>query len=102
MSGVDSKRFNNAGSVWLGAACAIIGLFGLLLEKSFLVGKRGFAFTEGSEAQIIGCFWLLLSAAFLAALVPNLAVRKRIYAVIVILMVGGLLGIFGYIIYFMR
>jgi len=102
MSSVDSERSNNTAAAWLAAGCAVIGLVGLLWEKSFVVGKRGFDFAEGGEAQIIGYFWLLASVALLATLVPNSVLRKRIFLAITVLLFGGLLGIFGYFVYALR
>lgn len=103
MSGTDSKeRSIHTASVMLAVACAAIGLAGVLFEKSFVVGRRGFGFAEGGEAQIIGCFWLLVAAAFLATRISNSVVRKRIFALITVLLFGSVFGIFGYFIYALR
>lgn len=102
MPGTELKRSRNTAAVWLAAACAAIGLIGLLFEISFVVGRRGFSFAAGGEAQIIGGFWLLVSAAFLATRLPNMAMRRHILTVIAVLLFGGILGIFGYFVYVLR
>lgn len=103
MSNTNSRKpSSKAGAVWLAAACAVCGLVGLLFERSFVIGRRGFDLAEGGEAQIIGCFWLVLSAAFLATLLPDSAVRKRIFALLTVLSYGAVLSIFGYFIYVLR